>query len=118
MTATTVLDPESPCAAQRPDRPSRSTSNVRRTATRRSRLRGARTSSGIENLDFYYSRFRAVKGINIAFEARKITALIGPSGCGKSTLLRTINRMNDLITGHPRRGQGALPRRGPVREGR
>jgi phosphate transport system ATP-binding protein len=53
----------------------------------------------IENLDFYYSRFRAVKGINIAFEARKITALIGPSGCGKSTLLRTINRMNDLITG-------------------
>jgi phosphate transport system ATP-binding protein len=53
----------------------------------------------IENLDFYYSAFRAVKGVNIAFEARKITALIGPSGCGKSTLLRTINRMNDLITG-------------------
>jgi phosphate transport system ATP-binding protein len=53
----------------------------------------------IENLDFYYSKFRAVKGINIAFEARKITALIGPSGCGKSTLLRTINRMNDLVTG-------------------
>jgi phosphate transport system ATP-binding protein len=53
----------------------------------------------IENLDFYYSAFRAVKGVSIAFEARKITALIGPSGCGKSTLLRTINRMNDLITG-------------------
>jgi phosphate transport system ATP-binding protein len=53
----------------------------------------------IENLDFYYSKFRAVKGVNLAFEARKITALIGPSGCGKSTLLRTINRMNDLITG-------------------
>jgi phosphate transport system ATP-binding protein len=53
----------------------------------------------IEDLDFYYSKFRAVKGINITFEARKITALIGPSGCGKSTLLRTINRMNDLITG-------------------
>ena len=53
----------------------------------------------IENLDFYYSKFRAVKDISIAFEARKITALIGPSGCGKSTLLRTINRMNDLVTG-------------------
>jgi phosphate transport system ATP-binding protein len=53
----------------------------------------------IENLDFYYSAFRAVKGVSIAFEARKITALIGPSGCGKSTLLRTINRMNDLIPG-------------------
>lgn len=28
-----------------------------------------------------------------------ITALIGPSGCGKSTLLRSINRMNDMVTG-------------------
>ena len=53
----------------------------------------------ISGLDFYYSKFRAVKGIDLAFEAQKITALIGPSGCGKSTLLRTINRMNDLITG-------------------
>jgi phosphate transport system ATP-binding protein len=40
-----------------------------------------------------------VKGVNIAFEPKRITSLIGPSGCGKSTLLRTINRMNDLIPG-------------------
>jgi phosphate transport system ATP-binding protein len=53
----------------------------------------------IENLDFYYSKFRAVKDVSIDIEKNKITALIGPSGCGKSTLLRTINRMNDLITG-------------------
>jgi phosphate transport system ATP-binding protein len=53
----------------------------------------------IEGLDFYYGKFRAVKGVNLKIEAQKITALIGPSGCGKSTLLRTINRMNDLITG-------------------
>ncbi len=53
----------------------------------------------IENLDFYYSKFRAVKDMSIEVEKNKITALIGPSGCGKSTLLRTINRMNDLITG-------------------
>jgi len=53
----------------------------------------------IENLDFYYSKFRAVKDVSIEIEKHKITALIGPSGCGKSTLLRTINRMNDLITG-------------------
>ncbi len=53
----------------------------------------------IENLDFYYSAFRAVKDVSMEFEQNKITALIGPSGCGKSTLLRTINRMNDLITG-------------------
>ena len=28
-----------------------------------------------------------------------ITALIGPSGCGKSTFLKTLNRMNDLVSG-------------------
>jgi phosphate transport system ATP-binding protein len=53
----------------------------------------------IRNLDFYYSKFRAVKGVTIGIEKNQITALIGPSGCGKSTLLRTINRMNDLIPG-------------------
>ena len=53
----------------------------------------------IENLSFYYSKFRAVKDVSIAIEKNQITALIGPSGCGKSTLLRTINRMNDLIPG-------------------
>ncbi len=41
----------------------------------------------------------ALKGINLAFPAREITALIGPSGCGKSTLLKSLNRMNDLVEG-------------------
>ena len=98
MTATTVLDPESPSpAAPGPA----VTIHVERPAEGDAAFASPRGEDviRIENLDFYYSRFRAVKGINIAFEARKITALIGPSGCGKSTLLRTINRMNDLITG-------------------
>lgn len=51
------------------------------------------------NLDIYYGNFRAVKGINLAVERHKITAIIGPSGCGKSTVLRTFNRMNDFIKG-------------------
>ena len=37
--------------------------------------------------------------ISIAFRRGTITALIGPTGCGKSTFLRTINRMNDKVTG-------------------
>lgn len=53
----------------------------------------------IKDLDFYYDDFKALKKINMAIEANKITALIGPSGCGKSTFLRTMNRMNDLIEG-------------------
>ena len=53
----------------------------------------------LQGVSFFYGTFRAVKEVGIAFEPRRITALIGPSGCGKSTLLRTINRMNDLIAG-------------------
>ena len=53
----------------------------------------------LEDVSFYYSKFRAVKNVTLEFQPRKITALIGPSGCGKSTLLRTFNRMNDLIPG-------------------
>lgn len=53
----------------------------------------------IENLDFYYGDFRALKGINLQIPDNKVTAFIGPSGCGKSTLLRTFNRMYDLYPG-------------------
>ncbi len=53
----------------------------------------------INNLDFYYGDFQALKKINMLIETNKITALIGPSGCGKSTFLRTLNRMNDVIEG-------------------
>ena len=49
-----------------------------------------------EKVDFYYGDFKALKNINMDFEASRITALIGPSGCGKSTFLRCLNRMNDL----------------------
>ncbi|HIR51125.1 MAG TPA: phosphate ABC transporter ATP-binding protein [Candidatus Avoscillospira avicola] len=53
----------------------------------------------VTDLNLYYGQFHALKGINLAFPAREITALIGPSGCGKSTLLKTLNRMNDLVEG-------------------
>ena len=57
------------------------------------------TKIKVENLDFYYGDFKALKNINIDIEKNKVTAFIGPSGCGKSTFLRTLNRMNDLIEG-------------------
>lgn len=50
----------------------------------------------LENLDFYYGTFHALKNINMNIKKNEITALIGPSGCGKSTFLRILNRMNDL----------------------
>lgn len=51
----------------------------------------------VENLNFYYGDFQALKNINIDIHENKITALIGPSGCGKSTFIKTIDRMYDLI---------------------
>lgn len=53
----------------------------------------------IENMELFYDKFQALKGINLAIPAHKITAFIGPSGCGKSTLLKSLNRMNDLVEG-------------------
>ena len=48
------------------------------------------------NLNFYYGAAQALKGINLDFADRQVTALIGPSGCGKSTLLRCLNRIYSL----------------------
>ena len=50
----------------------------------------------VRKLDFHYGGFRALKGIDLDFHDREVTALIGPSGCGKSTLLRTFNRIYSL----------------------
>ncbi len=50
----------------------------------------------VKNLDFYYGKFHALKGINLEIPEKKVTAFIGPSGCGKSTLLRVFNRMYEL----------------------
>ncbi|MEO6567855.1 MAG: ATP-binding cassette domain-containing protein, partial [Opitutaceae bacterium] len=51
----------------------------------------------IDQVDFCYGEHRALHGITVKIQAKKVTAFIGPSGCGKSTLLRCLNRMNDLI---------------------
>ncbi len=59
----------------------------------------------VRNLSFYYGDFKSLKGISMAIEEHKVTALIGPSGCGKSTLLRCFNRMHDLYPGNRYDGQ-------------
>ncbi len=59
----------------------------------------------LTGVNIYYGDFLAVKDLSMTFRTREITAMIGPSGCGKSTLLRSLNRMNDLITGTRTEGQ-------------
>jgi len=51
------------------------------------------TKIAVQNLNFYYGKFHALKNINLAIPEGRVTAFIGPSGCGKSTLLRVFNRM-------------------------
>ena len=53
----------------------------------------------IENLDLFYGDFQALKNVNMEIEEHEITAFIGPSGCGKSTFLKSLNRMNDMVSG-------------------
>ena len=53
----------------------------------------------VSNMDLYYGDFHALKNISLSIDANEVTAFIGPSGCGKSTLLKSINRMNDLVSG-------------------
>ncbi len=53
----------------------------------------------VEGLNVFYGDFHAVQNVDLAFGRNEITALIGPSGCGKSTVLRSLNRMNDLVSG-------------------
>ncbi len=59
----------------------------------------------IQNLDFYYGKTHALKGVSMQVADKAVTALIGPSGCGKSTLLRVMNRMYNLYPGQRATGK-------------
>ena len=53
----------------------------------------------VKDMNLWYGDFHALTDVNLEILKGQITALIGPSGCGKSTFLRSLNRMNDLVTG-------------------
>jgi phosphate transport system ATP-binding protein len=53
----------------------------------------------LEAVTVSYSGAPAVCDVSMDVFRYQVTAFIGPSGCGKTTLLRSLNRLNDLITG-------------------
>jgi len=59
----------------------------------------------VRNLSVYYKSFQAIHDVTLPVYEHKVTAIIGPSGCGKSTLLRSLNRMNDLVSGSRTEGE-------------
>lgn len=52
-----------------------------------------------KKFNLWFKSNHILKDIDFEVKENAITAIMGPSGCGKSTLIRSINRMNDLISG-------------------
>ena len=50
-------------------------------------------------LNLFYGPKQALFDVTLDIPRHEVTALIGPSGCGKSTFLKTLDRMNDLVSG-------------------
>ena len=62
----------------------------------------------LEQLRAFYGDSEQLRGVDLAFRANEVTAIIGPSGCGKSTMIRCINRMHEEIPGARAEGRVLL----------
>ena len=53
----------------------------------------------ISNIETFYGKIQALRGVNININKGEIVSLIGSNGAGKSTLLMTISGVNKAKTG-------------------
>jgi len=53
----------------------------------------------VRELNAFFGKNHAVRGVSLSIPERSVYAIIGPSGCGKSTFLRCLNRMHELVPG-------------------
>ena len=53
----------------------------------------------ISNVETFYGKIQALRGVNIDINKGEIVSLIGSNGAGKSTLLMTISGVNKAKTG-------------------
>ncbi|HEV8234837.1 MAG TPA: phosphate ABC transporter ATP-binding protein PstB [Gemmatimonadaceae bacterium] len=53
----------------------------------------------VRNVSKRFGATTVLDRIDLTIRRGELVTLLGPSGCGKTTLLRSLNRMNDLITG-------------------
>jgi phosphate transport system ATP-binding protein len=60
---------------------------------------GSQIKIEVNDVNLYYSKFKALEDINLSIPSNRVTALIGPSGCGKSSFIKILNRMIELIPG-------------------
>src|ERR1700740_934151 len=52
------------------------------------------------NLTLSFGAKTVLDGVSLDFPARAVTSLLGPTGSGKTTFRRTLNRMNDKVSGY------------------
>jgi phosphate transport system ATP-binding protein len=52
------------------------------------------------NLTLGFGGKTVLDEVSLDFPARAVTSLLGPTGSGKTTFLRTLNRMNDKVSGY------------------
>ena len=53
----------------------------------------------VNNLEVFYGRIQAIKGISFSVNEGEIVTLIGANGAGKSTTLKTISGLRPVATG-------------------
>ncbi|HXP20604.1 MAG TPA: phosphate ABC transporter ATP-binding protein [Streptosporangiaceae bacterium] len=68
----------------------------------------ATASFRAQDLTLSFGPRAILSDVSAEFQAGAVTALIGPTGSGKTTLLRTLNRMNDKVTGYRHAGDVLL----------
>lgn len=59
----------------------------------------------VRDLNVWFGKIQALKGINLEIKKNEILTIIGPANSGKTTFLRMLNRLNELqenfrFTGH------------------
>jgi len=60
------------------------------------------------NLTLGFGAKTVLDDVSLDFPARAVTSLLGPTGSGKTTFLRTLNRMNDKVSGYRHSGDVLL----------
>ncbi|HTT76202.1 MAG TPA: phosphate ABC transporter ATP-binding protein PstB [Candidatus Binataceae bacterium] len=53
----------------------------------------------VRHLRASFNKNEVLHDISVAFDEKRVSAMIGPSGCGKSTLIRCLNRMHEVVPG-------------------